>query len=78
MVNNRTPAPPREMLRAIGLLKKRNDLIITKPDKGLEVLIMDKSDYKNLLKESSINDETKFKPATAEIPKITKAFSPST
>ena len=39
---------------------------------------MDKSDYKNLLKESSINDETKFQPATTEIPKITKAFSSST
>ena len=32
---------------------------------------MDKSDYANLLKESSINDKTKFKPASAEIPKTT-------
>ena len=39
---------------------------------------MDKSDYKNLLKESSINDETKFKLASAEIPKTTEAFSSST
>ena len=31
---------------------------------------MDKSDYVRLLKESSINDETKFKPVSAERPKM--------
>ena len=58
------------MLRAIGQLKKRNDSIITKPDKGSGVVVMDKSDYVRLLKESSINDETKFKPVSAERPKM--------
>ena len=56
----KTPAPPRTMLRAIGQLKKRDDIIITKPDKGSGMVVMDKSYYVRLLKESSINDETKF------------------
>ena len=58
------------MLRAIGQLKKRDDIIITKLDKGSGVVVMDKSDYVRLLKESSINDETKFKPVSAERPKM--------
>ena len=33
----KTPAPARAMLRAIGQLKKRNDIVITKPDKGHDV-----------------------------------------
>ena len=28
------PAPPKAMLRAISQLKKRNDIVVTKPDKG--------------------------------------------
>ena len=47
----KTPAPPRAMLRAIGQLKKRNDIIITKPDEGSGVVVMDKLDYVRLLKE---------------------------
>ena len=58
------------MLRAIGQLKKRDDIIITKPDKGSGVFVMDKSDYVRQLKESSMNDETKFKPVSAERPKM--------
>ena len=69
-IERKTPAPPRAMLRAIGQLKKRNDLIITKPDKGSGVVIMDKSDYIRLKKESSINDETKLKLVSAERPKM--------
>ena len=68
-IDRKTPAPPRAMLRAIGQLKK-NDIIITKPDKGSGVLVMDKSDYVRLLKESSINKETKFIPVCAERPKM--------
>ena len=45
------------MLRAISQLKKRGDIVITKPDKGTGVVVMDKSDYVRLLKESSISDE---------------------
>ena len=55
------PSPPKAMLRAISQLKKRDDLVITKPDKGSGVVVMDKSDYDvRLLKESSIKGETKY------------------
>ena len=57
------------MLRAISQLKKREDIVITKPDKGSGIVVMDKSDYVRLLKESSINDETKFAPVSLERPK---------
>ena len=57
------------MLRAIGQLKKRDDIVVTKPDKGSGVVVMDKTDYVRLLKESSINDETKFTPIGLERPR---------
>ena len=57
------------MLRAISQLKKRDDIIITKPDKDSGIVVMDKSDYVRLLKESSINDVTKFVPVGVERPK---------
>ena len=63
------PSPPKAMLRAISQLKKREDIVITKPDKGSGVVVMDKSDYVRLLKESLINDETKFAPVSLERPK---------
>ncbi|XP_068684490.1 uncharacterized protein [Montipora foliosa] len=63
------PTPPKAMLRAISQLKKRDDIVITKPDKGSGVVIMDKSDYVRLLKESSINDEEKFAPVSLERPR---------
>ena len=53
----------------INQLRKRHDIVITKPDKGYGVVIMDKSEYVRLLKESSINDETKFAPVSLERPK---------
>ena len=57
------------MLRAISQLKKRDDIVVTKPDKGSGVVVMDKSDYVRLLKESSINDEAKFVPVSLERPR---------
>ena len=44
------PAPPKAMLRAKSQLKKRNDVVVTKLDKGSRVVVMDKSDYVGLLK----------------------------
>jgi len=69
-IERKTPALPRAMLRAIGQLKKKNDIVITKPDKGSGVVVMDKSDYVRLLRKSSINNEIKFRPACAERPKM--------
>ena len=59
-VKQKGPTPPKSMLRAIGQLKKNKDIIITRPDKGSGVVLMDKSEYVRLLKEASIGDETKF------------------
>ena len=57
------------MLRAIGQLKKKDDIVITKPDKGSGVVVMGKSDYVRLLGESSISNETKFRPYALKDPK---------
>ena len=40
----------------------KNDYHITKPDKGSGVVVMDRSDNVRPLKQSSINNETKFRP----------------
>ena len=58
------PTPPKSMLRAIGQLKKRDDIVTTRLDKGSGVVILDKTEYVSLLKESSISDETKFIPVS--------------
>ena len=67
-VKQKGPTPPKSMLRAIGQLKKNEDIIITRPDKGSGVVVMDKSEYVRLLKEASINDETKFVHISLERP----------
>jgi len=51
------------MLRAIGQLKKRDDIVITRADIGLGVVILDKTESVSLLKESSFSDEIKFIPS---------------
>ena len=43
---------------------------IMKPDEASGVVVIDKSDYVRLLRESSINNETKFRPVCAERPKM--------
>ena len=54
------PTPPKALLRALKNLKKRDDIIISKPDKGSGVVVMDIDQYLHLLSEASINDPTKF------------------
>ena len=48
----------------IKRLKKRDDITVTKPDKGTGVVVMDKSEYFKLLAEASMTlrgrDVTKF------------------
>ena len=68
-IKRKGPTPPKSMLRAIGQLKKRDDIVITRPDKGSGVVILDKTEYVSLLKESSISDGTKFIPISLERPK---------
>ena len=67
--SRRGPKPPEALVKAIEELKRRDDIVITKPDKGSGVIVMDKSQYLRLLSEASINDTSKFRPASLERPK---------
>ena len=68
------------MRRAIGQLRKRGDIVVTKPDKGTGVVLMDKSHYNTLLKEASVDNREKLCSESQEQPKIrgrpTKHFHP--
>ena len=55
---------------------KRDNIVITKPDEGSGVAVMDKSQYHRLLSQASINDTSKFKPVSLERPK-TKGRPPT-
>ena len=68
-IEHKGPRPPKTLVRSINQLKKRDDIVIRKPDKGSGVVIMNKSDYVRLLSEASINDETKFKSVSLERPR---------
>ena len=65
----KAPKPPKALQRAIEQLKRRDDIVITKPDKGTGVVVMDKAEYVRLLSESSINDTAKFTTVSSERPK---------
>ena len=55
-INRSSSKPPKALLQAIEDLKKRDDIVVTKPDKGSGVVVMDKSEYLRLLSEASINE----------------------
>ena len=60
-IARRSPTPPpKALLQAINNLKRRDDIVITKPDKGSGVVVMDKADYLRLLCDASVCDSTKF------------------
>ena len=67
-IERKGPKPPKTLLKSINKLKKRDDIVITKPDKGSGVVVMDKSDYVRLLCEASLNGQTKFTPVGLERP----------
>ena len=67
-VKQKGPTPPESMLRAIGQLNQPEHIIITRPDQGSGVVVMDTSEYVRLVKEASINDGTKFKHVNLERP----------
>ena len=52
---------PRSLKAACINLRKNSDIIITKPDKGNGVVLLDKSDYISLLKKASVDDSSKFR-----------------
>ena len=45
----KAPKPPKPLQKAIEQLKRRDDIVITKPDKGTGVVVMDKAEYVRLL-----------------------------
>ena len=47
-------------MEALNRLKKREDIVVTKPDKGSGIVIMDKSEYLRLLSAALIHDVIKF------------------
>ena len=47
-------------MEALNCLRKREDIVVTKPDKGSGIVVMDKSQYIRLLNAASIDDVTKF------------------
>ena len=67
-INRSGPKPPKALLQAIKDLKRRDDIVVTKPDKGSGVVVMDKSEYLRLLSEASINDTSKFRFVDSERP----------
>ena len=59
-IGRKGPKPPKALQRAINQLRQRDDIVITKPDKGSGVVVMDKTEYIRLLNDASINDTSKF------------------
>ena len=68
-IHSRCPTPPKALVKAIHRLNRRNDIVISKPDKGSGVVIMNKEDYLRLLAEASANNQSKFRPCSTEKPK---------
>ena len=68
-IERRSPKPPKALLQAINNLKRRDDIVTTKPDKGSGVVVMDKADYLRLLCDASVRDSTKFTQCSTERPK---------
>ena len=69
-IERRGPSPPKSLQRALNQLKQRDDIVITKPDEGTGVVVMNKGDYIRLLSEASIDDEDKFKLVNPDQPKM--------
>ena len=44
-IERKGPEPPKTLVKSIQRLKKRNDIVVTKPDKGSGVVVMDNADY---------------------------------
>ena len=69
-IERKGPKPPKTLVKSIRQLKKRDDIVITKPDRGSGVVVMDKTDYIRLLSETFINDRTKFKTVEQQRPNM--------
>ena len=67
-IERKGPKPPKTLLKSIDKLKKWDDIVISKLNKGSGVVVMDKPDYVRLLCKASVNDQTKFMPVSLERP----------
>ena len=68
-IHRKNPKPPQTLLKAIHQLKGRDDIVVTKPDKGSGVVVMGKEEYLRLLADASINNVTKFRTVKPDRPK---------
>ena len=59
-IQRSSPNPPKALVKALNGLKKRDDIVITKPDKGSGVVVIDKADYIRLLSAASGDNTSKF------------------
>ena len=66
----KSPKPPKTLQRAIKQLKRLDNIVVTKPDKGTGVVVRNKSDYFSLPSQASVNDTSKFTPVSLQKPKM--------
>ena len=59
-IQRTSTSPPKALVKALNLLKKRDDIVVTKPDKGSGIVVMDKSEHLRLLSAASVDDTMKF------------------
>ena len=52
--------PPKALVKALNRLKKHDNIVITKPDKGFGVVVVDKPEYIPLLSTASVDNTSKF------------------
>ena len=63
------PNPPKALVKALSRSKKRNDIVVTKPDKGSGVVVMDKPEYIRL-SAASADNTSKFTHVDDKRPKM--------
>ena len=68
-IEQKIPRPPKALLVAIEELKRRDDIVIPKANKGSRVVERDKREYLRLLSDASVNDTSKFRAVPIEKPK---------
>ena len=71
---------PRPFREALVSLRNNDHIIVSKPDKGNGVVILDRTTYISLLRQASVDDSSKFRPVSRSEPRRvgrpTKHFHP--
>jgi len=63
-IERKGPRSLKSLVKAVNELKRRDDIVIAKPDKGSGIVVMDRTEYIRLLSEASIADTSKFVPVS--------------